>query len=40
MHRDGDLASLEASLVRDGQLIATATATARVIRLADATDAV
>jgi acyl-coenzyme A thioesterase PaaI-like protein len=35
--RDGDLAELEASLVdADGNLIATATATARVIPLASA----
>ena len=38
--RDGDLAELEASLVdADGSLIATATATARVIPLASATAA-
>jgi uncharacterized protein (TIGR00369 family) len=37
VHRDGDLANLEASLVdADGRQIATATATARVIPLASA----
>jgi uncharacterized protein (TIGR00369 family) len=37
VHRDGDLANLEASLAdADGKLIATATATARVIALSAA----
>jgi uncharacterized protein (TIGR00369 family) len=37
VHRDGDLANLEASLAdADGKVIATATATARVIALSDA----
>ena len=37
VHRDGDLANLEASLVdAGGRVIATATATARVIPLASA----
>ena len=41
VHRDGDLASLEASLLdSDGTLIATATATARVIPLDQARSAV
>ncbi|NGN62945.1 PaaI family thioesterase [Streptomyces sp. A7024] len=41
LHRDGDLARLSAELTRpDGVLIATATATARVIPLADAPGAV
>jgi uncharacterized protein (TIGR00369 family) len=37
VHRDGDLVFLEASLLDpDGQVVATATATARVIALAQA----
>ena len=40
VHRDGDLAHLEASLTDSGATIATATATARVIPLARAKDAV
>ncbi|MGW2559521.1 PaaI family thioesterase [Streptomyces sp. NPDC001514] len=41
VHRDGDLAHLAADLTRtDGTLVATATATARVIKLADARSAV
>jgi hypothetical protein len=40
VHRDGDLAFLEASLVdSEGAEIATATATARVIALAQARSA-
>lgn len=40
VHRDGDLAFLEASLLdAQGTLIATATATARVIPLAQARSA-
>ena len=41
VHRDGDLAFLEASLVNSGEeVVATATATARVIAAADARSAV
>lgn len=40
VHRDGDVALLEASLSDSGATIATATATARVIPLARAKDAV
>jgi uncharacterized protein (TIGR00369 family) len=41
VHRDGDLASLEASLIDpNGVTIATATATCRVIALSQARDAV
>ncbi|MGW7370205.1 PaaI family thioesterase [Streptomyces sp. NPDC054841] len=41
VHRDGDLAHLEAGLTTtDGALVATATATARVISLAEARSAV
>ncbi|MDT7701099.1 MAG: hypothetical protein QOJ30_3424 [Pseudonocardiales bacterium] len=40
-HRDGDLAYLEASLLNgDSETVATATATARVIPLAEARSAV
>jgi acyl-coenzyme A thioesterase PaaI-like protein len=40
VHRDGDLAFLEASLANsEGEVVATATATARVIAMADARSA-